>query len=389
MDESVLSNLTFGEFIITAHKAGKDNGCIVNSAVQVSLDPLLISVSLTKDSLTCEMIDESKFFTLSVLDESAPFELYKHFGYQSGKDIDKFKGLAKCKRLSNGTMAITLGTNAYLTARVKTQMDLGKYILFIGEVTECEAISDTKSATYAYYQDKIKPKNDDIGAEPNEKTKWKCRVCGYEYYGEKIPEDFACPVCKHAGSYFEKCVEDTVSSSKYEGTKTWKNLMEAYSKESEARNKYTYYASEAKKAGFEQISAIFQNTADNEKEHAKLWFKELGMLGCTKENLLDAANSEHIEWTDMYDRMADEADEEGFHELANKFRGVMEVEKLHEARYRRLLKNVEMKRVFAKTGIVVWECRNCGHIVIGMHAPTECPVCNHPQAFFEVHNENY
>ena len=175
----------------------------------------------------------------------------------------------------------------------------------------------------------------------------------------------------------------------YAGTKTEKNLWEAFAGESQARNKYTYFASVAKKAGYEQIAALFLKTAENEKEHAKLWFKALGELGTTPENLLEAAQGEHYEWTDMYDRMAKEAEEEGFTALAAQFRGVAVIEKSHEERYRALLHNVETKAVFEKAGIVMWECRNCGHLVTGTKAPEICPVCNHPQAFFEVRKENY
>ena len=175
------------------------------------------------------------------------------------------------------------------------------------------------------------------------------------------------------------------------GTKTEKNLMEAFSGESQARNKYSYYASKAKKDGYEQIAAIFEETANNEKEHAKLWFKYLhnGEIAPTMENLKDAAAGENYEWTDMYDRMAREAEEEGFVEIAAKFRGVAAIEKHHEERYRALLKNVELAEVFAKSEVKVWECRNCGHIMVGMSAPKVCPACNHPQGNFEIHVENY
>ncbi len=178
-------------------------------------------------------------------------------------------------------------------------------------------------------------------------------------------------------------------ANKYAGTKTEKNLLEAFAGESQARNKYTYFASVAKKAGYEQIAALFLKTAENEKEHAKLWFKALGGLGDTEENLKAAAEGENFEWTDMYERMAKEAEEEGFPELAAQFRGVSEIEKHHEERYRKLLQNVEEKKVFEKSGVTVWECRNCGHIVVGTKAPDVCPVCNHPQSYFEVHEENY
>ena len=178
-------------------------------------------------------------------------------------------------------------------------------------------------------------------------------------------------------------------ANKYAGTQTEKNLETAFAGESQARNKYTYFASKAKKEGCEQIAALFLKTADNEKEHAKLWFKELDGIGTTAENLAAAAAGENYEWTDMYDGFAKTADEEGFHELAEKFRGVAAIEKAHEERYRALLKNVEMQEVFAKSEVKVWECRNCGHIVVGTNAPEICPVCAHPQAYFEVHAENY
>ena len=175
------------------------------------------------------------------------------------------------------------------------------------------------------------------------------------------------------------------------GSKTEKNLMEAFAGESQARNKYTYFASKAKKEGYEQIAAIFQETADNEKEHAKIWFKLLqgGDIKSTEENLKAASEGENYEWTDMYDGFAKTAEEEGFTELAKKFRMVGAIEKHHEERYRALLKNVEMAEVFAKSEVKVWECRNCGHIVVGTNAPEVCPVCDHPQAYFEIHAENY
>ena len=178
-------------------------------------------------------------------------------------------------------------------------------------------------------------------------------------------------------------------ANKYEGTQTYKNLEAAFAGESMARNKYTYFASKAKKEGFEQIAALFQKTADNEKEHAKLWFKELGGIGDTAQNLLSAAEGENYEWTDMYAGFAKTAEEEGFYELAARFRLVAAVEKHHEERYRALLKNVEMAEVFAKSEIKVWECRNCGHIVVGTEAPLVCPTCLHPQAYFEINAENY
>ena len=178
-------------------------------------------------------------------------------------------------------------------------------------------------------------------------------------------------------------------ANKYAGTKTEQNLRAAFSGESEARNKYTYFASKAKKEGFEQIAALFLATADNEKEHAKMWFKELGGIGDTATNLLHAAEGENYEWTDMYEGFARTADEEGFHELAAKFRLVAAIERHHEERYRALLHNVQAAEVFARSEVKVWECRNCGHIVVGTNAPEICPTCNHPQAYFQIHAENY
>lgn len=178
-------------------------------------------------------------------------------------------------------------------------------------------------------------------------------------------------------------------TTKYSGSQTEKNLEAAFAGESQARNKYTYFASVAKKQGFEQIADLFLKTADNEKEHAKMWFKELNGIGDTAENLLAAAEGENYEWTDMYEDFAKTAEEEGFTELAHKFRLVAAIEKHHEERYRALLRNVEAAEVFKRSEIKVWECRNCGHIVVGKEAPEVCPVCNHPQSYFEIHAENY
>ncbi|WP_031492845.1 rubrerythrin [Succinivibrio dextrinosolvens] len=213
-----------------------------------------------------------------------------------------------------------------------------------------------------------------------------CTKCGYVHDGPEAPEE--CPIC-HAKNVFVEQKDNTKKGNKYAGTKTEKNLQDAFAGESQARNKYTYFASVAKKAGYEQIAELFLKTADNEKEHAKMWFKELGGIGSTEENLLAAAEGENYEWTDMYDQMAKDADAEGFPELAAKFRGVAAIEKRHEERYRKLLENVKAKEVFEKSGVTVWECRNCGHIVVGTKAPELCPVCNHPQSYFEVHMDNF
>ena len=216
--------------------------------------------------------------------------------------------------------------------------------------------------------------------------KYECKVCGL-VFEVKDGEEPICPKCKAKGD--KLVLIEGRPTSKYAGTKTEKNLETAFAGESQARNKYTYFASVAKKEGYEQIAALFLKTADNEKEHAKMWFKELLGLGNTAENLESAATGENYEWTEMYDEFAKTADEEGFHELAEKFRLVAAIEKHHEERYRALLSNVETAEVFKKSTVKVWECRNCGHIVVGTEAPEICPTCAHPRAYFEVHAENY
>ena len=222
--------------------------------------------------------------------------------------------------------------------------------------------------------------------EDKKMEKWKCPICGYVHEGP-LPEGFTCPVCKQPGSVFVKV--EAAKSNPYAGTQTEKNLEAAFAGESQARNKYTYFASKAKKEGFEQIAALFLQTAENEKEHAKIWFKELNGIGSTAENLAAAADGENYEWTDMYEGFAVTAEKEGFPELVAKFRMVAAIEKHHEERYRALLRNVEAQEVFAKSEVKVWECRNCGHIVVGTKAPEICPVCAHPQSYFEIHAENY
>lgn len=215
---------------------------------------------------------------------------------------------------------------------------------------------------------------------------YKCKVCSHVF--ESSDAHPVCPICKASGDKLE-LISETPKANKYAGTQTEKNLEAAFAGESQARNKYTYFASAAKKEGFEQIAALFQKTADNEKEHAKMWFKELNGIGDTAQNLLHAAEGENYEWTDMYEGFAQTAQEEGFPELAAKFRLVAAIEKHHEERYRALLHNVETAQVFARSEIKIWECRNCGHIVIGLNAPQICPTCAHPQSYFEINCENY
>ena len=216
--------------------------------------------------------------------------------------------------------------------------------------------------------------------------KYRCKIC-QEVFEVAEGVEPVCPKCGATGSALE--IIDETPKTKYAGTKTEKNLQTAFAGESQARNKYTYFASVAKKEGYEQIADLFEKTANNEKEHAKMWFKELQGIGSTADNLLSAAEGENYEWTDMYAEFAKTAEEEGFHELAEKFRGVAEIEKRHEERYRALLHNVETKQVFEKSEVKVWECRNCGHIVVGTKAPDVCPVCAHPQSYFEVNVKNY
>ena len=229
------------------------------------------------------------------------------------------------------------------------------------------------------------PNNENEKKEVKAMKKWVCSVCGYVHEGDTPPEK--CPVCKQPAEKFNLVEEE--KKNPYAGTQTEKNLETAFAGESQARNKYTYFASVAKKEGYEQMAALFLKTADNEKEHAKMWFKELNGLGDTADNLLSAAEGENYEWTDMYDGFAKTAEAEGFPELAAKFRMVAAIEKHHEERYRTLLHNLETAQVFEKSEVKVWECRNCGHIVVGMKAPEVCPVCAHPQAYFEVNAENY
>ena len=390
MDSKVLFNVQYGLFVLSSKSEVKDNACIINTVTQVTANPERISIAVNKLNYTHDLILASKKFTVSIISEAANFELFKHFGFQSGKNVDKFANFDKVRRTANGTLAITEGTNSFISGNVINSVDAGTHTIFIADVVDMQKFNDVPSTTYNFYQKNIKPKPAPVGKTEEGKTIWRCTICGYEYVGEELPADFICPLCKHPAADFEKVVPVAVQKKlSLAGTKTEKNLREAFAGESQARNKYTYYASVAKKNGYEQIAALFLKTAENEKEHAKLWFKALGELGDTPTNLLHAAEGENFEWTDMYARMAREADEEGFTELAEQFRGVAAIEKHHEERYRKLLRNVEMQSVFKKAGVQIWECRNCGHIVVGTAAPDICPVCKHPQSYFEVNAENY
>ena len=393
MDKKAMNNLSYGLFVLTAKLNDKDNGCIINTVQQVTSEPNRISIAVNKANYTHDMILKTGIFTVSVISEQATFDLFKRFGFQSGRDTDKFADFSNFDTGINGIRYITQGTNSYISAKVERTEDLGSHTLFIAEVTDMKVLSSVPSVTYSYYHSHIKPKPQAVGKTNDGQTIWRCTICGYEYVGEELPADYICPLCKHPASDFEKITinkgENEMATNKYAGTKTEKNLWEAFAGESQARNKYTYFASVAKKAGYEQIAALFLQTAENEKEHAKLWFKALGELGDTPTNLLHAAEGENAEWTDMYERMAKEAEEEGFTDLAAQFRGVGAIEKMHEERYRALLHNIEAMEVFKKSGVTMWECRNCGHVVVGLEAPEVCPVCNHPQSYFEVRKENY
>lgn len=388
MDNKALYKIGYGLYVLTAREDGKDNGCIINTCMQVTSSPALCVIGVNKQNYTHDMIMRTGQFNISMLTTDSSFSVFERFGFKSGKDTDKFKDLIGVKRADNGIAYLSEMTNAYITFKVIETSDYGTHTLFKAEITDAVVLSDRESVTYSYYQSHIKPK-----PQKTSKKGWRCKICGYIYEGEELPPDFICPVCKHPASDFERIEDYTEEKGEttmdYKGTKTERNLRAAFSGESEARNKYTYFASVAKKEGYEQIAAIFEETAANEKEHAKLWFKALGALGATPENLASAAAGENYEWTDMYAGFAKDAEEEGFTELAEQFRAVALIEKSHEERYRALLSNIEMQTVFEKSEETMWICRNCGHLVIGKKAPDICPVCNHPQSYFEVRKVNY
>lgn len=387
MDKSAIFKISYGLYVLSAKNADKFNACIINTFMQITDNPLTAIISVNKSNFTHDLIMKNKECNISVLSTGADFELFKRFGFQSGRNVDKFNGFNAYALSENGLPYVTYGTNAYVSAKVLTTADCGSHTLFTVEITDAATINSEESLTYAYYHKYVKP-------QPTAKKVkgYRCSICGYVYDGETLPDDYVCPLCKHGAEFFEKINDLNTEDKKtmdLKGTKTEQNLIAAFSGESQARNKYTYFASVAKKEGYEQIAAIFEATAANEKEHAKLWFKALGELGDTKTNLLHAAEGENYEWTDMYARFADDAEKEGFTELAEQFRAVGKIEKAHEERYRALLNNVEMQKVFEKSEETMWECRNCGHLVIGKKAPAVCPVCKHPQSYFEVRKENY
>jgi rubrerythrin len=218
--------------------------------------------------------------------------------------------------------------------------------------------------------------------------KWRCTVCGFVYDGP-LPEEYVCPECHAPAGSFEKVTPQGNAVSRYAGTKTEQNLAAAFAGESQVCNKYAFFAAVARKEGYEQIAQLFEDTAENERQHAKIWYRAMGKIGETQENLLAASEGENYEWTDMYSSFARDAEAEGFPEIAEKFRLVAAIEQAHEARFRRLLSNVKLQEVFSKAGESIWVCRACGHLVMGREAPAVCPVCGHGRAYFEMQSENY
>ncbi len=387
MGNSSMHKISYGLYLVTTKQNDKDSGCIINTLSQVTTSPNRVSITVNKQNYTHDMIKQSKKFNVSLLDINTDFDLIKRFGFCSGKNTDKFADFTACKRSENGMLYLTEKSNAYISGNVISDMDLGTHTMFIADVVESVTLNDVQSLTYEYYQNNIKPKPTKT-PEPKDSISWVCKVCGYVYEGEDIPADFICPLCKHDASYFEKTVSSSYivenSTPSLKGTKTEENLKTAFAGESQARNKYTYYASKAKKDGYLAIANIFEETAVNEMAHAKIWFKLLhdNNIPDTLSNLNDAAEGEYFEWTDMYETFAKEAREEGFEDIAYLFEGVGKIEKRHEERYRRLIKDLEGGLVFSKDGDTIWECANCGHICIGPKAPEVCPICKHPQSFF-------
>ena len=389
MDKTALFKLSYGLYILTSADNNKHNGCIINTAVQVTDNPSRITVTVNKNNFTHEIIVKSGVFNVTVIDESADFEMFRHFGFQSGRDAEKIKTYPDISFSSNGISYINKNANAYISGKVISSVDLGTHTMFIADVTDAESLSALQSMTYAYYHKHVKP-----APVKTEKKGWVCKICGYIHEGDELPDDFVCPICKHGVADFEPINKNNDikenNTMNLKGSKTEKNLMAAFAGESQAFAKYSYYASKAKKDGYVQIGKIFEETAKNEKEHAKIWFKLLhdGMPE-TLTNLADAAAGENYEWTDMYAAFAEDAKAEGFDHIAYLFSEVAKIEKEHEERYRKLIENIEGGLVFSRDNDRIWQCSNCGHIVVGKAAPEVCPVCAHPKAYFEIKAENY
>lgn len=476
MDKTALFKLSYGLYIVSTKSGDAVSGCVVNTVTQVADSPCRVIVAVNKANYTAGLISRSKEFSVSVLTEEAAFDTIKHFGFQSGRDVDKFAGFPHALDGKTGLPYLVSACNAYLICKVVSECDLGSHLLFTAEVCDAQILGSVPSLTYAYYHANIKP-SPGRAAAPKEKARpvrwvckvcgyvhegpeipedfvcpicsvgadqfapeysapaagpkkpkktvkrWVCTVCGYVYEGDDLPADFICPLCKHGTDAFElmdvevdddeagvpaagteasevsrnlQAEADTAAVSggktmELKGSKTEKNLQTAFAGESQARNKYTYYASKARKEGYQQIANLFLETAENEREHAEIWFKHLngGAIPTTTENLKDAAAGENFEWTNMYAQFAKEAEEEGFTELARLFAAVGKIEKAHEERYRKLLANIEGGLVFSRDGEAIWQCLQCGNIVIGKNAPEKCPVCGHDKSYFQIKAENY
>ena len=318
---------------------------------------------------------------LGVLSKSKTEQETIAFEIEKNSDDPLVKQLAKAIGISNRVMAEDLMREAGFMLPQS-----GEALNLLNKLVKTNRSEDFPEEIVAKLINKLSLINE-IKKE-NKVKKYRCTVCGYIHEGDMSP-DFKCPVCSQPASVFELIAEKEPTNNKYKGTKTEKNLMEAFSGESQARNKYTYFANIAKNEGYDQLSEVFLKTAGNEMEHAKLWYQELGNIGTTAENLLHAAEGENYEWTDMYARFAKDAEAEGFTQLAARFKRVARIEKTHEERYRALLRNVEMQQVFEKGEETMWECRICGHMVMGKKAPKVCPVCSYSQSYFEVRKENY
>ena len=386
IDKNALFNIGYGLYVITSNDGNKDNGLIVNTVTQVTSNPVRIAVTINKQNYSHDVIKNTRLMNVNTLTTSAPFSVFERYGFHSGRTVDKFKDVS-VEHSENGLVVLPNYINSFMSLKVEEYLDFDSHGMFVCSVTEAQVVSKAPTMTYDYYHKNVKPK-----PTVNKEVKgYVCTVCGWVYEGDELPSDIVCPLCKHGAEDFQKIGEEAPKSEvvSYKGTKTEQNLLAAFAGESQARNKYTYFASVAKKEGYEQIAAIFEATADNEKEHAKMWFTALGELGNTAENLLHAAEGENYEWTEMYEQFALDALEEGFTRLAYQFKEVAKIEKAHEERYRALLHNVEMQGVFEKGEMTMWECRNCGHLVMGLKAPNICPVCDHAQSYFEVRKENY
>ncbi len=382
MDNKAMFQIGYGLYVVTAQNGQKDNGFINNTFMQVTADPNRVILAINKANYTHDMILATGKFNVSLLTTATPFSVFQHFGFQSGRDVNKFADCSEIKRSENGLIYLSKYANGYISGQVIATTDFGTHTLFIADVSDAVVLNDETSLTYDFYMKFIKPQ-----PKKTKKKGWRCRICGYVYEGEFLPPDFICPICKHGAVDFEPIESNELDQDRADlaGTKTEANLKEAFAGESQARNKYTYYAGQARRDGYEKIAATFEETAFNEQEHAKIWFSELhgGSIPSTEDNLKDAAGGEMDEWQQMYPRMAKEAREEGFGELAALFDGVAAIEKRHEARYRRLLKEVQEEKVFTADTEVTWVCRNCGFAYTGKEAPKFCPVCKYSQGYFE------